>query len=167
MRTLIPLLSSFLLVFALACDGSSSPTAPALSKLTLVDTEIVVDGNQIGNAWQHPGPGHDGLSTRFEARLMADGVPAAGHHLFVEVTPPGGMGGGHMWNQHRFELWDDGTRGDPVAGDGIYCLEDFGGQHGFHHAGARHGEYHYEFWGAHHDDFSQSNHVTRTIQVTD
>lgn len=165
MRTLTTLIFSTLLVFVAACDGSSSsPTGPATTKLTLATAEIEVDGTRVGDAWQHPG--RDVGSTRFEARLMANGVPAAGHHLFVEVTPPQGMGG-HMWSQHRFELWDDGTHGDPVAGDGIYCLEDLEGQHGFHHAGARHGEYHYEFWGAHHDDFSQSNHMRRTVRVTD
>lgn len=165
MRVLTTLICSTLLILFAACDGSSSNlTGPATTKLTLVAAEIAVDGTPVGDTWQPPG--HDAAHTRFEARLMANGTPAAGHHLFVEVTPPQGMGG-HMWNQHRFELWDDGTRGDPVAGDGIYCLEDFDGRHGFHHAGARHGEYHYEFWGAHHEDFSQSNHVTRTIRVTD
>jgi len=53
-----------------------------------------------------------------------------------------------------------------VPGDGLYCLEDFDGQFGFHHHGAPHGDYHYDFWGEHHDG-SRSNHRQVTVHVLD
>lgn len=152
-------------LLAAACDSSSTgPTGPAMDTLRLTAAQISVDGETIGDSYQ-PRQGGAG-STRFEARLTSNGTLAPGHHVFAEVTPPPGMGGmGPMWSRHRFELWDDGTHGDLVAGDGIYCLEDFAGGHGFHHAGAHHGEYRYEFWGAHREDFSETNHMVHVVRV--
>lgn len=154
------------MVVGLGCDGSSSsPTAPSVERLSLVTASIEADGAPVGDAYQHGD--HGGGSTFFTARLVSGSNPGAGHYVYVHATPPGGMGGMGMWGSHQFQLWDDGTHGDPVAGDGVYCLEDFSGEHGFHHAGARHGEYHYEFWGAHRSDFAETNHIRRTIRVED
>jgi hypothetical protein len=61
-------------------------------------------------------------------------------------------------------LYDDGTHGDPIAGDGIYCFDDEQGRFGFHMAGAPHGQYHYEFFGFDHHDH-HSNHVMVTVTV--
>lgn len=162
-RITLGLSAGLLILLAAGCD-SSSPTAPSMSRFTLNQASLTVGGQTLGNdaRYVHGGQGAD--RTRFEAHLYVDGVPAPGHHVFVEVTPPGGMGMG-MWGVHRFELWDDGSRGDSVPGDGIYCLDDFAGAHGFHHSGAPHGEYHFEFWGAHRDDFSESNHLRLRIHV--
>ena len=110
----------------LGCDGSSgSPTAPSVDRLSLASASIEAGGVPVGDVYHHGE--HGGGSTFFSARLVSGSDPGSGHYLYVHATPPGGMGGMGMWGTHQFQLWDDGTHGDPVAGDGIYCLEDFGG----------------------------------------
>jgi hypothetical protein len=148
--------AALLLLTATACSGGGgSPTAPESARLSVVTAAVSVDGTVYNDGTYHS-QGTDRQSTRFEARLMLDGVPAPGERTWV------GYGRGMM--NGRFPLYDDGTHGDPVAGDGLYCLEDFDGQYGFHHDNAPHGDYHYDFWGEHHDG-SQSNHWNVTVHV--
>jgi hypothetical protein len=158
---LLPLavLAAAVLLWAAACDGGGggSPTDPGSQSLSLVVASVSVDGTVYNGGTYHHVQGH-GDSTRFEARLTLGGMPAPGEEMWVDY------GRGMM--RERFRLYDDGTHGDPTAGDGVYCLEDFDGEYGFHHAGAAHGEYHYDFWGEHHDG-SQSNHMDVTVQVDD
>ena len=73
---------------------------------------------------------------------------------------------GAMNGPGLFQLHADGTHGDRVAGDGIYCLEDHDGTYGFHHSGARHGQYRYEFYGFHRSGM-ESNHRVITVTVSD
>jgi len=155
---ILPLVGAAFLLATAACGGSGgSPTAPEGAHLSLISAAVSVDGTVYNGGTYHT-QGTDGRSTRFEARLMLDGVPAPGERMWV--------GYGHGMMNSRFPLFDDGTHGDPVAGDGIYCLEDFDGQYGFHHHNSPHGEYHYDFWGVHHDG-SQSNHMDVAVHVVD
>jgi hypothetical protein len=76
-----------------------------------------------------------------------------------------GMGSGH--HQGRFQLYDDGTHGDHVPGDGLYCFEDFAAEYGCHGPKAQPGEYHYEFWGEHQQDGHHSNRHRVTVTLSD
>jgi hypothetical protein len=67
--------------------------------------------------------------------------------------------GGYM-HQGEFYCYDDGTHGDPVPGDGIYCFVDEMQQYGCHSADARPGEYRYEFCG-----FDQHGHESNRMEV--
>jgi hypothetical protein len=154
----LTVLAAALLLSGVACKGGGgSPTAPAGEPLSLVTAAVSVDGT-VYNGGTYHSQGTDGQSTRFEARLMLDGSPAPGERMWVSY--------GHGMMNGRFALYDDGTHGDHVPGDGLYCLEDFDGEYGFHQAGSPHGEYHYDFWGEHHDG-SQSNHRNVTVHVLD
>jgi hypothetical protein len=158
--SILPLgvLAAAVLLGSLACDGDGgSPTEPSGQNLSLVTAAVSVDGTVYNGGTFHHAQGH-GDSTRFEARLILGGMPAPGGQMWVDS-------GRGMMNE-RFRLYDDGTHGDPLAGDGVYCLEDFAGEYGFHHAGAPHGQYHYDFWGEH-DDGGHSNHMDVTVQVAD
>ena len=84
--------------------------------------------------------------------------------MWLEFERPRGMGMGH--HTGRIPLYDDGTHGDRVAGDGLYCFEDFVGDYGCHSDDANSGEYHYEFYGVHHDGH-ESNHMTVSVTITD
>lgn len=156
----LPFLGGSLLLAVAACGGGGggSPTAPAPARLSLATAAVSVDGTVYDDGATYHSQGTDGHSTRFEARLMLDGVPATGERMWVSF--------GHGMMNGRFPLYDDGTHRDPIAGDGLYCLEDFDGEYGFHHHGAPHGDYHYKFWGEHHDG-SQSNHRLVMVHVRD
>lgn len=162
--TLIRCLSlSTLLILVAACSDSSSqsPTAPGPSPLVLQSASVSIDGQNVTNGtWNHQG--HAAASTRFEARLHQDGMPVTGQWVYVDFDRPQGMG--MMQHNGRFQLYDDGTHGDHVPGDGLYCLEDFDMHYGFHHGDAPHGEYHYEYFGEDHQGH-HSNHFAVTVQV--
>ncbi len=147
------------LPWALACGGGSSPTEPPGAALRLTQASVLVDGNLMNGMTVSMNHGSGG-PTRFEATLQTvSGRPAAGRSVRVSYTRPGGM----MMNRGEFTLYDDGTHGDHIAGDGIYCFEDWGWQYGCAGNGMYPGEYHYEFYGMHHDG-AHSNHVN--VQVT-
>lgn len=150
-----------LVLFAGCSDGDSSPgpTAPAAS-LTLSQASVQVGGQEVGGETV----AHSrlqGESTLFACYLGEPAGPVTGQDVWVDLDGPHAMGRMH----DRFRLHDDGLGCDPVAGDGYYCLEDHEGQYGIHHAGARHGEYHYEFYGYHHDG-RESNHVQVMVNLT-
>lgn len=154
----------FLIGFTACGGGSSGPTDPGSpALLSLTGAAVVVDGQAVpSGSTYHQGTHGDGHYTRFEAHLMLGGAPALGEVARVRYDMPMGM----MHGPGTFGLYDDGTHGDPVAGDGVYCFEDDDGDFGFHHMDAMHGEYHYEFYGLHHDG-SESNHMMYTVDVED
>jgi len=141
-----------------------TPGASAAS-LELSGAQIMVGGQVVNGQTMQPGQMH-GNSTFFQATLTGPNGPALGHTVQVQYQTPGyGMGSGHMGGGTGYMyLYDDGTHGDPIAGDGIYCLEDYQGQYGFHMADAPHGQYHYEFFGFNHDDI-HSNHMNVVVTV--
>lgn len=162
---------AFVSLGAVACDGGRSPTeVTGLAPVTLSEATVSVDG-QVVNGDTYV-PHGQAQSTLFEARFRRQGAPATGLSVWVEgVRHDHGAAGRHDQAVHhpdgvpfRFHLFDDGTHGDPLAGDGIYCLEDAQGHYGFHHLDADHGEYHYDFWGEHFDGH-HSNHMTIVVEV--
>lgn len=148
--------------------GSFSPTDPgAGAQLSLTGATIQAGDRQYqgggGGTFQHDHGGGQANATRFRATLERNGVPATGGDVQVRFdTPmgPGMMGGG----TGTFRLYDDGTHGDPTPGDGHYHFVDHEGEFGFHHQGAHHGEYHYDFFGLH-PDGTETNHMIIDVQV--
>lgn len=165
--TAIALAPLLLAAFA-ACGGGgagSSPTAPETRTLALTEASILVDGQPVstdGTFHHDHGGGSPAGATRFEARLTQEGRPAPGYRVQVQFERPGGM----MHRSGSFFLYDDGTHGDHVPGDGLYCLEDPDGAYGFHHMGAFHGQYHYDFCGLY-GDGAETNHRLFHVTVTD
>lgn len=150
------------LVPLVACGGDMSPTAPQAGFLHLTDAQVTISGESVNGMTLVQGQ-LTGNSTMFQARLRdAAGDPATGQAVQMRFERPGhGMMGG----SGVLTLWDDGTHGDPVAGDGIYCLVDFDGNYGLHHDDCPVGPYHYEFWGVDHAD-RHSNHMNVSVTVT-
>ena len=154
-----------IVVLAVGCsgDGDSGPTAPENQEIVLSTASISVNGSVVNGQTLPQGHGEGG-STRFEAEMMSNGLPSTGATVWMQYDRPMGMG--MMRHTGRVELYDDGTHGDRVAGDGLYCLEDFEGEYGCHSKRAEMGEYHYEFYGEH-DDGHESNHMTVTVRISD
>jgi len=149
-----------------ACSSGSdddSPTSPGNSDLIMTSADILVSGQSVAGGTFSQGHG-EGSSTRFEAELMSEGQMAPGQMVWLEFDRPMGMG--MMRHADRVQMYDDGTHGDRVAGDGIYCLEDFAGDYGCHRADAEPGEYHYEFYGVHATDGHETNHMNVTVTIT-
>jgi hypothetical protein len=146
-----------------ACSGGDNSTSPAGSvEMTVTSAAVIVDGQTVnGMTLQN---GHGGAAgTRFEARVEMPSGPVAGAEMWLRYERPGGMGG-MMGGSGVVALYDDGTHGDGVPGDGIYCLDDVRGDYGCHGAGAPMGQYHYEFWGTH--PHGETNHMRVTVTVT-
>jgi len=164
--------SAMLLVLAttLAAWSCDSPTAPSTeitaetSSLRLTGAQVLFNGEIVNGQTMHTGQMQPG-SVLFRATLLgAGGHPALGNTVHVEYRFPGG-GMGPMGGQHGLlGLFDDGTHGDPVAGDGIYCFEDVQHRYGFHMQGAPYGQYHYEFFGLDHLQH-RSNHMSVFVTV--
>jgi hypothetical protein len=160
------------LFWAIAALGCNSPTAseapeldPTSSVLTLTGAQVVVEGQVVNGQTMHAGQTH-GNATLFQATLTGpNGGPAPGHTVQVQYHTPGGGSGGMMNGAGLMTLYDDGTHGDPVAGDGTYCYADEDGHYGFHMPWAPPGQYHYEFFGFDHDDH-HSNHMNVVVTIT-
>lgn len=154
------------LVLVIGCSDSDNPTGPTpVQSLTVASASVSANGQVFGDgAVFHHNHGQPGGFTRFEAHLWLDGFHAPGEVMQVRYGRPQGMG--MMSGPGMFQLYDDGTHGDRIAGDGIYCLKDPDGAYGFHHAEARHGQYRYEFYGFHHTGL-ESNHRVITVTVAD
>jgi len=166
--SLLTLMASALVLLSLvACSSGSddgSPTDPANPDVVMTSADILVSGQSVAGGTFSQGHG-EGSSTRFEAELMTNGQPAPGQMVWLEFDRP--MGHSMMRHTDRVQMYDDGTHGDRVAGDGIYCLEDFAGDYGCHRADAEPGEYHYEFFGVHATDGHETNHMNVTVTITD
>jgi hypothetical protein len=143
------------------CAGSDGPTAPDGSAIALTNATVTVNG-QIVNDQTVPRGHGQGASTRFEASLMRGSRPAAGQVVQVRFDRPGS---GMMNTTGMFSLYDDGTHGDRMPGDGIYCYEDMAGQYGCHTEDARPGQYHYDFSGMY-EGMHESNHMMVTVTIS-
>ena len=139
---------------------SSMPTTPG-SPLLLAQARVLVGGEEVGGKTLPVGHGQ-GRATRFEAVLLdGQGRAVAGGRVLVDYQRPGGM----MHARGQFLLYDDGTHGDPVAGDGIYCFEDMEHEYGCSGEDMQPGAYHYEFFGVDHDGMhSNHRHVIVTLE---
>jgi hypothetical protein len=139
-----------------ACGGGSGggPTAPS-SQPMLASAAVMVNGQTVNgmslSRSQSPGGG-----TRFEATLQMDGHPVAGGSVRVQHQSPGmGMAAG------SFMLFDDGTHGDMMAGDGTYSYDDLREDYGCDAPNTPMGEHHYDFMGT-----DAQGHQSNSMQVT-
>lgn len=149
--------------FAAAACNRSTPTEPAVRALVLRQATVSVDGVVVNGATvsRRHGPG---ASTRFEAHLAdLSGNPALGHMARVAYSRPDGHGS--MMDGGRMTLYDDGTHGDRVSGDGVYCYDDLDGTYGCHGDNAQMGQHSYDFVGMDHAG-GESNHMLVTVNVT-
>jgi hypothetical protein len=136
-----------LAALAVGCSGGNhdSPTAPGTQTLAVSRADLLVGGVSVAGQTMRHGHG-EGLTARFEAHLMLGPNPAPGYPVWVDYERPMGM----MPHQGRFRLYDDGTHGDPIPGDGTYCFEDLQARYACHRRNAMSGEYRYEFYGLDH-----------------
>lgn len=161
-RLLVGLPILLVAVVAVGCSGD--PTGPDMSQMMLTQPLIMVAG-QVMNGQTMPVGHGDGASTLFQAHLQdGDGHPVTGGVVKIRYERPPGMGMMMGAANGEFRLYDDGTHGDPTAGDGIYCFEDWQGMYGCHANGLQPGEYCYEFWGEDHYGH-QSNHQDVTVTL--
>ena len=159
--TQILLAAGSLSVLACGGGGSSNPVAPAPTSLVLSSVTIAVNGQPLTDGTSMHRITTPGGSTRFEAHLMDGTHGAVGDQAHVRFERPMGM----MNPTGTMPLYDDGTHGDRVANDGVYCYEDADGSYGLHRMDAGMGRYRYEFWGTDpggHD----SNHMSLSVTVT-
>jgi len=152
---------TFLLVAAWGC-GSDDPTTPQTAEIMLSEAKISINDESLGGRNIHQG--EYSAPMRFEARLVdrqGDLVP--GGRMQVQVGMPGMMG--HMNGiAGEFYCYDDGTHGDPMAGDGVYCFVDSIGDYGCHRIDARLGDYNYDFCG-YDQQGNESNHINVTVTL--
>jgi hypothetical protein len=143
-------------------DDDSSPTASRTASFAISSATLSVGGQVVNGMTLSRGHGQ-GASTRFEARMVdLQGQPVTGPTVRVRYQRPQGMG--MMNSSGTMMLYDDGTHGDLVPGDGLYCYEDWAGDYGCHTASSPMGQYHYEFWGE--DDAGrQCDPLTATVTI--
>jgi hypothetical protein len=151
------------LVLTVGGCSQDDPTQPADSSagdLMLSAAKVSVDGQSLDGLdirhGDYSGP------VRYEAHLADHhGNPVVGGQVQVRYRMSDMMGHmGRDMHQGEFYCYDDGTHGDPVPGDGIFCFVDDVQQYGCHRSDARPGEYHYEFCG-----FDQHGHESNRIDV--
>ena len=150
--------------FLLAATGceQNSPTNTVSSAVTLSQATITVDDQSLDGQTMHQG--EQAGTMRYEAHLVDQhNEPAPGRAVRVRVEMPGMMGSMHHMTEELF-CYDDGTHGDPVPGDGVYCYEDPTVEHGCHRADAQPGDYHYDFCGV--DEHGhESNHMDLMVRL--
>lgn len=156
MKHVVRTLVALAIPLTLSCAGAS-PSAPAPT-LVLTSSQILVGGVSVGGQTLPVGHG-GGAMTRFEARLHDGTGTVMSDTVRVRYQRPGGM----MHGAGEFRLYDDGTHGDHVAGDGLYCLDDVDGSYGCNAHGVTAGQYRYEFCG--YGAGGQSSN-TQTVVVT-
>ena len=152
---------SVLLMATWGCSDES-PTNLDAADVTLSAAEISANGQSLdGQTIQqgdYIGP------VRYEAHLVDHrGSPVLGGRVQVQFGMSGMMGPMHGYTG-SFYCYDDGTHGDPVPGDGIYCFVDNAQQYGCHRAGAQPGEYHYDFHGFG-PQGHESNHMNLSVML--
>ena len=127
------------ILLLVACSGGDNPTAPAGAvEMTVASASVIVDGQVVNGMTLHGEHGGAG-GTRFEAQIEMPAGTVAGAQMWLRYERPGGMGG-MMGGTGVVALFDDGTHGDRVPGDGLYCLLDEPGEYGCHGAGAPMGQ---------------------------
>jgi hypothetical protein len=135
--------------------------APPVTSLTLSSIAVAVNGQPMTDGTSMHRPTAAVGNTRFEAYLMEGTHGAVGDQARVRFERPMGM----MNSSGSMPLYDDGTHGDRVANDGVYCYEDDDGSYGMHMTNAGMGLYRYEFWGTD-PGGHESNHMSLSVTVT-
>lgn len=133
---LLPLVAAFALLALSSCGSDEDPTSPA-SLPSIGSLGISIDGVEVANRTIERGMGS---ATLFRARPSTS-MP--GLMVHVDYDAPGSMMGGRHGSMM---LYDDGSHGDPHAGDGEYCYEEHGEMMGMHAGGAMPGHYGFEFY---------------------
>lgn len=143
---------------ALIACGGSSPTSSTRPSMLLSSASLAVNGQPVNGQTLSMSHVRNGV-TRFQATLLRDGAPYPGQRIEVAYQRPGSMG---MMNRNgTFMLYDDGTHGDEVAGDGIYCYQDDDDDYGCTGMNAVDGDYHYDFCG-----YDEAGHASNHMEVT-
>ena len=142
-------------------DHMSSPVAPGQLPLWMTNAQLSVGGAVVNGMTMNRNQVAGG-STFFQATLMGTSGAVPGARVQVQARRPGGLG--MMSGPALMTLYDDGTHGDPVAGDGTYGFDDTVGSFGFHMPHAAFGEYHYEFFGLYHDG-EHTDHMTVILNL--
>lgn len=142
----------FVLLLAMIACGKDDPTAPtkvgAPSDVVISIGGVIVTDSTISRG--------SGTSTRFVAHVPA----ASPYSMWVRYQTPMMMGS--EWRDQM--MYDDGTHGDTMAGDGEYCYEDHGEMAGMHGMDASMGHYSFDFYctdeaGSHGDHVGAWVHV--------
>lgn len=154
-----PVLLVLLLPALTACGGSGGgPTAPS-SQLMLTRAAVMINGQTVNGMTLSRS--HDSATgTRFEAKLQTDGQMLAGGSVQVQHQGPG-MG----MMSTTFMLYDDGTHGDMMAGDGVYSYDDMREDYGCGGPNAPMGDHHYTFMGSD-GQGHKSNSMAVTVTIT-
>jgi hypothetical protein len=141
------------------CNSGDDLAGVENSKIVLAEATAKVNGDSIDG--QTIRTGHNDGTVRFEAHLVDHrNNPAPAHKVRVEFDIPGM---GMMHHTGMFMLHDDGTHGDLVPHDGVYCYEDVSSQYGCHGPSARPGDYHYEFCGIDHNGHESNRIMVNTV----
>ena len=152
-------------LLVLACGGggggSGNPVAPSPSSLVLSSVAVAMNGQPMTDGMSVHRSTTPGGNTRFEAHLMDGSHGAIGDQAMFRYQRPMGM----MNPNGTMPLYDDGTHGDRVANDGVYCYEDDDGGYGLHMRNAAMGQYRYEFWGMD-PGGHETNHMSLRVTVT-
>jgi len=149
------------LVALAACNGNDSPTAVPTTDVILTDVAVKADGQSLGGQTLHATNMQTG-HVRFEARLMDRmGDPTPGGRVRIRYEIPGM---GMMHRNGEFMLYDDGTHGDHMPGDGEYCYEDVMGEYGCHGSNRPMGPYQYDFCGFD-EHGAEGNHMMLTVTL--
>lgn len=98
--------------------------------LRLTGAQVMV-GSEIVNGQTMQAGQMPGSTTLFKATLTGpNGGPALGQNVQVQYQTPGGGPGSMMNRQGLMNLSDDGTHGDPIAGDRCLYWPSFRIPHG-------------------------------------
>jgi len=138
------------------CSGGDGGGSSGLiqSSVSLAGADVMVDGQSVVSLTIQSG---SGSSTLFTTTLVD---PADRDRIRqVQMEYPAHSSNGMMDHRSTVLMYDDGTHGDPIPGDGTYCYLDTDGHIGPHGDGCPDGEYTYRFHG---DD--RSGHETNWIE---
>lgn len=145
----------FVLVVSIGLAGCSSDNSTSNStQVPSVQTvNISISGVNVMNSTIAPGEGNSTLFSAFPSRVEP------GLQVMMQFRTPSMMGG--MRSQM---MYDDGTHGDRVAGDGQYCYEDVNGNPGMHMQNAMMGNYNFEFY-CENSKGDHSSHMNAWVDV--
>jgi len=151
-----------LLLLAVSGCEKDGPMATANADVTLSQAKITVADQSLDGQTMHQG--EQVGTVHYEAHLIdCHGQPAPGYQVRVRVKLPGMMNTMHHMTE-EFLCYDDGTHGDPIPGDGVYCYDDTSEEYGCHRTDAQPGDYRYDFCGID-GDGHESNHMNLMVRL--